>query len=308
MLNAVWKPWYVYRPHQLARRLASSFAAPPRGHRLMPVSWGMRLWADPTEHVGRSLWTTGVFDLAVSEVLFRLTERGDLVIDAGANIGYMTLLAAVRSGPGGRVVAFEPNPHVARWLMQNIEAAGQEYAIAAVEVRTCALGSESGTAHLVLPDSSAANEGLARIASLEDVIRDGDSVPVPVERLDDVIGNRTVGLMKVDVEGHEEHVLRGAASLLGSHRIRHIVFEEHHGPGSPAMKMLSAAGYEIFAIGWSMRGPVLAPAADGSRASAFEAPSYLATTESRKALDVCRAAGWQTLQRRSQPLEETVSA
>jgi FkbM family methyltransferase len=272
----------------------------------MPVSWGIRLWADPTEHVGRSVWTTGVFDLAVSEVLFRLTGPGDLVIDAGANIGYMTLLAAVRSEPGGRVLAFEPNPNVAKWLRQNVETTQREFASAAVEIHTIALGSKTGTAHLLLPAASAANDGLARIVSHEDA--EGGSLPVRIERLDEVVGPRTVGLMKIDVEGHEEHVLRGAAGLLDSHRIRHIVFEEHHGPGSPAMNVLLAAGYEIFSIGWSMRGPVLAPAADGSRASAFEAPSYLATVESRKALDACRVAGWQTLKRQSQPLEETVSA
>jgi FkbM family methyltransferase len=304
----LWKPWYVYRPHQLARRLASSLAAPPRGHRLMPVSWGVHLWADPAEHIGRSVWTTGVFDLAVSEVLFRLTRHDDLVIDAGANIGYMTLLAAVRSGPGGRVLAFEPNPYVGQWLKQNIAAAREKYDIAAVEIHASALGSKTGTVDLLLPHASAANDGLARIASEADANRDGDSVCVHMQRLDDLIVNRTVGLMKIDVEGHEEHVLQGAARLLESHRIRHVVFEDHHGSGSPAMNVLLAAGYEIFAIGWSMRGPVLAPAAEGARASWFEAPSYLATLESRTALDGCRASGWQTLQCQATPRREIASA
>jgi len=306
-LTAVWKPWYVYRPHQLARRLASSLAAPARGYRLMPVSWGIQLWADATEHVGRSVWTTGVFDLAVSEVLFRLIRPADLVIDAGANIGYMTLLAAVRSGRAGRVMAFEPNPHVAKWLKQNVEAAQREYEVAPMDVHTSALGDKTGTADLLLPEASAANEGLARIVSPDEANPGGEFAQVTIHRLDDVIGDGTVGVLKIDVEGHEEQVLQGAADSVRSHRLRHIVFEDHHGAGSSTMKLLRAAGYETFAIGWSMRGPVLAPADDGSRASSFEAPSYLATLESRMALDACSAAGWQTLQRQAHLLEETVS-
>ena len=316
-LNAVWKPWYIYRPHQLARRLASSIAAPRRGHRLMDVSWGIELWADPTEHVGRSVWTTGVFDLAVSEVLFRLTRPSDVLIDAGANLGYMTLLGAVASGPAGRVLAFEPNPHVAKWLKQNIERARQHYEMATVDLHASALGAAAGTATLVLPAASAANDGLAYIADARegtdiherssDRGGAGHTIGVPVAKLDDVIGADRVGVMKIDVEGHEHQVLEGAAQALHAHRIRHIVFEDHHGAGSGPMTLLREAGYEIFSIGWSMRGPVLAPAADGSLATAFEAPSYLATTETRAALDACTATGWLTLQRQAHDVEEKVS-
>ena len=273
----------------------------------MAVSWGVELWADPTEHVGRCVWTTGVFDLAVSEVLFRLTRPSDLVIDVGANIGYMTLLGAVASGPQGRVLAFEPNPHVAKWLRQNIEGAQQQYEMAAVEVHATALGASAGVASLILPDASAANDGLARIAERGETGGNGDSVRVSVETVDDLIADRTAGVMKIDVEGHEPQVLAGAAQALHAHRIRHIVFEDHHGSGSAPMALLRAAGYEIFAIGWSMRGPVLAPAVDGSLAASFEAPSYLATTETRTALDACASTGWQTLQRQAHLIPETVS-
>jgi FkbM family methyltransferase len=306
-LNAVWKPWYVYRPHQLARRLASSLAAPARGHRLMPVSWGGELWADPSEHVGRSIWTTGVFDLAVSEVLFRLISRSDLLIDVGANLGYMSLLGAVKSGPAGRVLAFEPNPHVAEWLTQNINHAREQYDMAPVELHASALGAAAGAATLVLPDASAANDGLAHI--VDDRGRESgerNAVRVNVETIDRVIGTRQVGVMKIDVEGYESQVLEGSAEALYSRRIRHVVFEDHHGDGSRPMARLRAAGYEVFSIGWSMRGPVLAPAANGSLATAFEAPSYLATIEPRAALEACAHAGWQTLQRQTRQLVEAV--
>jgi hypothetical protein len=273
-INAVWKPWYVYRPHQLARRLATSLAAPSRGHRLMPVSWGVEIYADPAEHVGRCVWTTGIFDLAVSEVLFRVTRRSDLMIDVGAKLGYMALLGAVASGPNGRVLAFEPNPRVARWLEENVERARHHYEMAPIEIHATALGAIAGTA--------------------------------TIATLDDAIAGRDVGVMKVDVEGHTPQVLEGAAEALHAHRIRDIVFEDHQGKGSGAMTLLLDAGYDIFAIGWSMRGPILAPVSDGSLASAYEAPSYLATTEPRAALDACAAQGWAALQHQSRALEEAI--
>ena len=50
--------------------------------------------AHDADHLGRCLATTGIYNLAVSELLFRLIRPGDLVIDAGANVGYMSVLAA----------------------------------------------------------------------------------------------------------------------------------------------------------------------------------------------------------------------
>ena len=72
--------------------------APRSGYTPLPVAWGISVIADPAKMIGRSLFTTGIYDLAVSEVLARLIEPGDTVVDAGANVGYMTLLAGVAAG------------------------------------------------------------------------------------------------------------------------------------------------------------------------------------------------------------------
>ena len=74
---------------------------------------------DPTRAIGRSIVTTGLFDLAVSELLARLIDPGDIVVDAGANVGYMTVLAATAAGRSGRVLAFEPHPELFAVLCQN---------------------------------------------------------------------------------------------------------------------------------------------------------------------------------------------
>src|SRR5512138_2207904 len=124
VLNRLWRPWYVYQPAQLLRRAA---AALPRssspGYVPLATSWGGRIVADPGRAIGRSLLTTRVFDLAVSEAMARLISPGDTVIDAGANVGYMTVLAAMAAGAKGRVLAFEPHSELFAILQANIAAA-----------------------------------------------------------------------------------------------------------------------------------------------------------------------------------------
>jgi hypothetical protein len=121
-------------------------------------------------------------------------------------------------------------------------------------------------------------------------------VSVPVETLDDVVGERIVGLLKVDVEGYEFPLLKGAARALKEHRIRHIVFEDHEGSASDAAKFLQSAGYKVFAIGWSITKPVLAERRDGhSVATSYEAPSYLATIAPEEAVRACAPSGWRAL-------------
>ena len=95
-----WKPWFVFRPSQVVRRLTFR---PTSAYRRLTVAWGEQLLALDDEHIGRCLGTTGIYDLAVSELLFRLIHPGDLVVDAGANIGYMSVLAATAGARVDRV-------------------------------------------------------------------------------------------------------------------------------------------------------------------------------------------------------------
>jgi FkbM family methyltransferase len=299
----IWKPWYVYRPQQLIRRALHALVKPAETYETLGTAWGSTLWACPAEHLGRCLSTTGVYDLAVSELLFRLTREGDLVVDAGANIGYMTLLAAVAVGPGGRVIAFEPNPDVFAILKQNVEASRHRILMAPVELRQVALGACRHAAVLVVPDVSAANSGLGYI-QVDGGPREGEAaraaLSIRVEPLDEVIEARPVGLLKIDVEGHEFQLLQGAVRAISARRIRHIVFEDHRGAGSEASRFLADRGYSLFSIGWSTRRVVLGDADAGrSLAMVYEAPSYLATLAPADALRAIAPPGWRALRRQT---------
>lgn len=275
-----WKPWFIFRPSQVIRRLTFR---PTSSVRPLEAAWGARVLAHDADHLGRCLATTGIYDLAVSELLFRLIRPGDLVVDAGANVGYMSVLAATA---GARVIAFEPNPELLPILRQN---AGSK-----IDVRPVGLGARRHTSTFVTPDASAHNTGLGRLGSETD--RGG--VMVEVETLDEALGGQTAAILKLDVEGAELSVLEGADTALRERRLRHIIFEDHHGAGSRVMSHLLDRGYTIYSVGWTLTGPKLGDRSTPPAHAHFEAPSYLATLAPDEALAVCRRRGWMALRKR----------
>lgn len=242
---------------------------------------------DPHETIGRAIWTTGVYDLAVSETLVRLTRPGDLVVDAGANIGYMTGLLAVRAGVNGRVIAFEPHPIVADRLRRNVARLANRPDMAPVEVRESGLSETTGTANLLSHHDEATNHGLAYIGA------GVGGLSIRTERLDEVVGANTISVMKMDVEGHEPAVLAGASGLLARKGIRHVVFEDHAIGTSQVRGMLVAAGYRVFALGWQMAGPVIADPDGPPVCQPYEPPSYLATAEPDAVEQTMKRSGWE---------------
>ncbi len=296
MLQRFWKPWFVHRPSQLFRRAFSVLRPPSPGCQPLRTSWGVTMLADPTKTIGRSISTTGIYDIAVSEALARLIEPGDTAVDAGANVGYMTLLAAVVAGPKGRVLSFEPHPDLFAIVQKNVAAARQQCAMAQTELHNVALGSEEGTAELVIPSEFDANDGVARIGTAN---APGEkTIVVALKRLDNLLVGQSVRVMKLDVEGFEIHVLRGATDLLKAGRIRHIVFEDHAVEGSEVVRFLQGFGYRVFSLGWSMNGIAIAAVETGSLATAYEAPSFLATLDATAVTDRFKAKGWTALSKR----------
>ena len=289
MLRRVLKPWYVFRPQQMALRLLQAFSSPKRGYEHLHTAWGAILIADPEKTIGHSIWTTGVYDLNVSELLIRLIRPGDVVIDAGANIGYMTVLAASAVSNGGRVLAFEPNPELFELLVRNIENCTDSSVVTA---RAIALGAHSGSVQLVLPGALASNDGLSFVGHPRSPL--DRSIEVSQTTLDAAVGHDIVGVLKIDVEGAEPEVLRGAKHLLRDHRVRDVIFEDHEGDGSESFRILREAGYQVFSIGRTVRGLKLGAPNEKSCAP-YEAPSYLATVCPEDAVVKCESKGWRCL-------------
>jgi FkbM family methyltransferase len=292
-LRRALKPHFVWRPSQVVRRLAAERRGPgPRTERL---PWGLPLRYDAGDAIGSSIARTGVYELCATEAILRLVDDGELTVDVGANIGYLSSAMAAAVGPSGRVVAFEPHPALRATLAENAAAWRTRPRCGAVDVRAEALSSRSGRATLREPRGFADNRG---VATLEEVQPDaaGPGLEVETTTLDDVVGGERVALLKIDVEGHEAAVLAGGRASLAAGRIRDVLFEALGGLPSPASDELERHGYTLLAVRERLAGPRLAPpTADAER---WMAPTFLATLDPERARARIGGLGWRALRPR----------
>lgn len=136
-------------------------------------------------------------------LLARLIRPGMTAVDVGANIGVYTLFLARLTGPSGRVHAFEPAPANLRHLESN---AGD---LDNVMIHPAAVGEHCGTVSLFISEELNVDHR---------TFDSGDgrqSVPVRLVSLDDQFPRgQTVDVIKIDVQGYELSVLKGARRLL----------------------------------------------------------------------------------------------
>jgi len=155
----------------------------------------------------------GDYEPHLTAVFERYCRPGMTVVDVGANLGYYALLAARLVGASGRVVALEPNSENCRLLLSSLRLGG----VTNVELIPVACDAAPGWAYYSTHVGS--NGGLVDDNDL--LGRPG--VVVPTFRLDDVVSG-PVHFLKLDVEGAEGRVVRGATKVL--ERDRPIVTTE----------------------------------------------------------------------------------
>ncbi len=278
------KPAYLYRPDQVIRRAARMRRRSSRMD--VRLAWGSVMTVDGFDAMGWGIARTSVYELAVTEAMWRLLGPNDLAIDVGANMGYFTGLMTTRAG---EVVSVEPHPQMAERLLVNVRRWSGECQVRVLEA---AASDANGQATLGVP-LDADHHGLAGLgvggATKE-------TFEVRTIALDDVVGDRRVGVMKVDIEGHELSALRGLSRALYESRIRDIFFEDHCPLPSEVSLHLKTHGYEIFGLVEHLRGVGLA---HGTTASpSYDAPTYLATLDPVRAQQRVRPTGWSSLRPR----------
>src|SRR5262245_41031559 len=166
---------------------------------------------------------------------------GDVAVDAGANKGSYLHWMRRAVGPGGRVFAFEPQPGLARYLESAIRSMGWDN----VTVREIALSNSAGRRVLHVPGWEN-SPGASLEASASE--RGGRDREVETDTLDHQLEDTgRVALVKVDVEGHELAVFRGAEKTLAASRPA-LLFEceaRHHSGRSPheVFAFLKSRGY-----------------------------------------------------------------
>lgn len=299
-LTGLLKPCYVFAPRTLVRRVGISLFRPQDSRQIIRLPWGAALEVNANETIGRELVCQNVFDIAVTETAWRLLKAGDVAVDVGANIGYITSLFAARVGARGRVEAFEPHPRIFARLRNNTTNLGLGSAPVTVGLHECALGGRDGTAQLFEPSAFGINEGASTLVAQPDAgpLASSGGFEIRLARLDTVLADCDIALLKVDVEGFEAEVFAGAERLLARQKIRNIIYEAHDCERSALHQLLFQYGYSVFGIGHDLFGPRITPGTAAPMVDRrWESPSYLATLSPSAVLATFRARGWQVLQR-----------
>ncbi|WP_414542638.1 FkbM family methyltransferase [Nostoc sp. CCY0012] len=292
------RPEYFFRPIQAFNRILKQDQEKVEKYNWVQLPWGCSIKVSTvgSEPVNLSLLHMGLYDLVVTETLWRLLDAGETAVDVGANIGYMTNIMAAKTGNTGKVYCFEPNPDIYSELVANTNDWQSKFGFHHIKVEQIALSNQSGNGLLSVPE----NSGEAKLVEYLEVKSEeqlNDKHPqtyqVNIKRLDEVI-DKTIGVLKIDVEGHELSVIQGASQLIIDHKIRDIVFEEHEGYPSPVSDFLETHGYTIFRLWKGFWKPILYRP-NTVHFHPWEPPSYLATLDEKRAKNRFEKIGWLSL-------------
>lgn len=217
---------------------------------VIPWLFGTRLRILPENETSACVFFDGRFEPNESRWLAGFLQPGMNVIDAGANLGLYTLLAARRVGPRGQVVSFEPSAREFAEVQANVRLSR----LANVSLRYAALAERPGEGVLhVAEDGRGGHNSLGefcdpvtRLARMETV--DLETVDAAAARLG------AVHVIKADVEGAEARMLAGAEAVLGQDRpallleLTDRTLKPQGSSRAEVCQQLRARGYRLFAF------------------------------------------------------------
>jgi FkbM family methyltransferase len=206
---------------------------------------------DDSDYVQRVILFDGGYELATLARYDALLREARGALDFGAHMGLYTLRAARALTPrGGRVFAVEPTPANSVALLRNAALSG----LTNIELCTAAVSSAPALLRMIAPHI--ANTGGSRLASRA-IAKDLRAIPLhvpvrPAAELVPVIPPECFDLVKIDVEGHEFHLLRSllpaAPQLPGNILFEYKPTEFDYGPPDVTTLWLQSLGYELLTI------------------------------------------------------------
>lgn len=169
----------------------------------------------------------GLHEYADMAFMLHLLREDDLFLDLGANVGSYTVLASKVCG--AKSISVEPDPETLLFLQRNVDTNGIGDRVEIVET---ALGATSGTAHLSV-GLDTTNKILADASD--------NSREVRLASLDSIVGDRRPTMIKMDVEGYEPEVLKGARQTL---KMDSLLAVETETSDNDVITALTDAGFE----------------------------------------------------------------
>ena len=199
--------------------------------------------------IGQTLYLDGNYEPELQRLMQHMNLSGSVCLDVGANIGLHTLTMSELVGAAGQVFAFEPESYNFRLLGQNLRRNG----ITNVVLEQCAVSDQEGVCQIGL---SPVNHGDHRVSTAAPA--DWPTQEVQMTTIDASVGHLpdcAIRFIKIDVQGHELHVLRGMEQTLKKNPDAIMVIEvapdllAH--AGTSATELLSLLGAWGF-TGWEL--------------------------------------------------------
>jgi FkbM family methyltransferase len=236
-----------------------------RGDHTIVIRNGVRWDLDLNEGIDFSIYLLGMFERSTVNTYKKLLLPGNTVLDIGANIGAHTLPIAHTIGPLGKIFAFEPTQYAYLKLVRNVSL-------------NPALAERIHVEQMMLSDRDNPSPSHALYSSWKLTTTQVSRHPKHLGQLMDITGARTgrlddfvaqlkldrIDFIKIDVDGNECAVLRGAQRVLESFRPKILMefmpygLEESGHSLKELMELLKSAGYKILSV------PKLAPLPEDS--------------------------------------------
>lgn len=192
-------------------------------------------------------------EIRLSRLLIRSLQKGHSFVDVGAHYGFYSLLAATLCGPEGKVLALEASPSTFELLQFNTQSFSQ------IEPLLLAAGDRQGTLTFYEFPTLYSEYNSLKITQFEGSTWIDEVQPTVIEvtggRLDEILPRMSIhpDIIKIDVEGAEEQVVRGMEGLLDELQKTMIIIEyltpqKGNTPHRQALNYLTGKGFGVFII------------------------------------------------------------
>lgn len=194
--------------------------------------------------ISRELALYGVHERNSTAYVKRIIKPGMRILEIGANIGYYAMIEARLAGENGHLYAFEPSPFNFDLLKRNLALNNfKNY-----DIYLSAVGGERGRAKFYV-DSRSNLSGFIKRAGVEYA----DAIDVEIVTLDDFLKDKKIDFIRMDVEGYEREILKGAENAFRNGILPEYFFIEIHSEllhkknssAAEIISFLNGFGYEV---------------------------------------------------------------